>query len=151
MIYSLRMLDGNEHFFGEKHSPVECFCCGYCCVGYNPMVMEWEIERMAGHLALTASEFKREYIDQTLIGYLVRQTDKGCVFLNWQKDTSKGYCDIHNARPEACRDWVPSLWRRECLEGLARLGKNNGRILPAAEVYEDADQLQNFTRILGQA
>lgn len=151
MIYSLRMMDGREHSFGEEHSPIDCFCCGYCCIGYNPMVTEGEIERMAGHLSLSPVEFKDRYIDETLIGYLVRQTETGCVFLNWKKDLAKGYCDIHPARPDACRDWVPSLWRQECCEGLARLGGRNGRILPAKEVYEDGEQLQNFTRRLRRA
>ena len=150
MIYGLRLMDGSEHLFGEQRPPVECFCCGYCCVGYNPLVNDEEIGVMAEYLGISVREFKRRYIDETLIGYLIRQTREGCVFLEPDEVSGKAYCSIHPARPEVCRTWRPSLWRRECLTGLTQLENKCGRIMPAAFVFEGQEQLGEFISTLRQ-
>ncbi|MFC2021093.1 YkgJ family cysteine cluster protein [Chloroflexota bacterium] len=144
----LRTFDGQEYSFGEKSS-TDCFCCGYCCVGYNPLVTDEEIDVIAKYLKISASEFKHRYIKETLIGYLVLQTEKGCVFLKPEKDSAKAYCGIHPARPSPCRDWIPSLWRIECCEGLARLRKDS-RILLVDEIYENPEQIERFCASLTQ-
>ncbi|MFC1991291.1 YkgJ family cysteine cluster protein [Chloroflexota bacterium] len=139
----LRTVNGEEYSFGTQIQVIDCFCCGYCCVGYNPQVTDEEIDIMAGYLKISAGEFKSRYIEETLIGYMVRQTETGCVFLNPEENSEKAYCGIHPARPAPCRDWVPSLWRRECREGLARLQKDDS-ILLVDEMYENDEQRKRF-------
>jgi Fe-S-cluster containining protein len=66
-------------------------------------------------------------------GYLLKRTEKGCVFLARDGD-SKARCTIHPSRPEACREWTPSLSKPECLEGLAKL-KSRERIMLLDELF----------------
>ncbi len=146
---SLRMFNGEEYSIGEDSS-CDCFCCGYCCVGYNPRVTVEEIDVMAGYLKISGDEFRYHYIEETLVGSLVRQTETGCVFLNPEEKSAKAYCGIHPARPAACRDWIASLWRRECREGLIRLQKGDS-LLPVNQVYEDEAQREKFYSSLRQA
>ena len=150
MIAGLRTVTGEEYNFGTQIQVIECFRCGYCCVGYNPLVTGEEIDIMAKYLKISPDEFKRRYIKETLIGYLVEQTETGCVFLKPEKDSAKAYCEIHPARPSPCRDWTPSLWRRECCEGLAKLQADNGLLL-VSEIYEDDEQRERFYASLRQA
>ena len=107
----------------EEWTPIECFRCGVCCTGYNPQVVDEEIELMARHLSISVDEFISRYVSVTQIGYLLRQTEKGCVFLTREKDALKTSCSIYPFRPAACRDLLPSLSRRQCREGLARIKK----------------------------
>jgi len=148
MITGLRMMNGEEYTFGIESS-ADCFCCGYCCIGYNPLVTEEEIEAMACYLRMSSEEFKRRYIKETLIGYLVEQNEKGCLFLEPDNDSGKAYCKIHPARPSPCRDWTPSLWRPECCEGLAGLRKDEGLLL-ISEIYEDNTMRDKFCSSLKQ-
>jgi len=148
MITGLKMVNGAEYSLGEGSS-IDCFCCGYCCVGYNPLVTDEEIDTMARYLKISTTELKNRYIKETLIGYLVEQTETGCVFLTPEKESKKVYCEIHPARPSPCRDWVPSLWRSECCEGLAGLQKED-RLLLVAEVYENNEQRKKFSASLKQ-
>ena len=115
-------VDGQDVPEGEW-TPIECFRCGVCCTGYNPQVVDEEIELMARHLSISVDEFISRYVSVTQIGYLLRQTEKGCVFLTREKDALKTSCSIYPFRPAVCRDLVPSLSRRQCREGLARIKK----------------------------
>ncbi|MEE8413569.1 MAG: YkgJ family cysteine cluster protein [Dehalococcoidales bacterium] len=149
MITGLRMFNGEEYSFGTQMQELDCFCCGYCCVGYNPRVNDEEIAIMARYLKIGPDEFKSRYIQETLVGSLVRQTETGCVFLSTDKDSAKAYCGIHPARPTSCRDWIPSLWRRECCEGLAILQKSDS-LLKINQVYENDHQREKFCASLRQ-
>jgi Fe-S-cluster containining protein len=137
------MLNGQEYTFGEEKLPIECFRCGICCMGYYPQLSPEEVERMAGCLSIGVNEFISEYVQVTKIGYLLRQTENGCVFLTWEPDTHRASCSVHPFRPESCRNWQPSLFRRECREGLAKLQKNGG-IMLASDLYESPEQVDKF-------
>jgi len=153
----LRTVTGQEYSVSDERLPIECFRCGICCMGYYPQLSDEEIERLAGHLAISTEEFISEYVQVTKIGYLLRQTESGCVFLTWEKacpersrrDTPRALCSIHPFRPDACRNWVPSLFRRECKEGLAKLQKDNG-IMRVGEIYDTQEQLERFCASLRQ-
>ena len=116
-------VDGQDVPEGEW-TPIECFRCGICCTGYNPQVTDEEIEFMAGHLSISVDEFISRYVSVTQIGYLLRQTENGCVFLTREEDSLETSCSIYAFRPAVCRELVPSLSRRQCLEGLARFKKD---------------------------
>ena len=144
----LRTFDGKEYDIAEERQPIECFRCGICCMGYHPQLSEEEVERIARHLAISPSDFISRYVQVTQIGYLLRQTKTGCVFLTWEKDT-KALCSVHSFRPDACRNWEPTLFRRECKAGLTKIQEDNG-IMLASEIYDNQEQLERFCAALRQ-
>jgi len=144
---SLKTFTGEEYRPVGERMPIECFRCGICCQGYYPQLSHEEVARMAGNLKISPDEFISRYVQVTTIGYLLRQTKNGCVFLGWEKETPRSLCTVHSFRPDACRAWEPTLFRRECREGLARIQKDGG-IMLAGEVYEDPEQLERFCAAL---
>lgn len=145
---SLKTLEGSEYTPQEERVPIECFRCGICCEGYYPQLSPEELARMAGHMKLSSDEFIARYVQVTKIGYLLQQTKNGCVFLKWEEACSetgasrRALCSIHSFRPDACRNWEATLYRRECREGLSRIQKDG--IMPARAVYDDPEQLEQF-------
>ena len=113
-----KMQDGQEHSVGEALTPIECFRCGICCTRHQPPLSPEEVEAIARELGLSSSDFLSEYVQITVVGYLLRHT---------------AGCSIHPFRPEACRNWIASLSQRECQEGLKKL-KTQGKILKAPDI-----------------
>jgi Fe-S-cluster containining protein len=108
----------------EEKVPIKCFRCGICCTGYTPQLGFEEIESIAGNLSLSPQEFIRRYVVETQIGYLLRQTENGCIFLTREEGKFGALCSIYPYRPAACRDFVASLSVRQCREGLELLRKS---------------------------
>jgi Fe-S-cluster containining protein len=80
-----------------------------------------EAQRLAAALEVDWDKFIAGYTDRRWPGtesYLLRQNDGHCLFLQTGKDRRIGLCRIHQFRPADCRNWVPSLSKRECLKGL---------------------------------
>ena len=102
----------------EAAKSIDCFRCGLCCTRYQPRLTPREVERISKHLALPAEDFIARYAQVTAIGYLLRQSAKGCVFLIWEDGQTT--CGIYRVRPKACRDWTASLSQPECQQGLAK-------------------------------
>ena len=121
----LKTLASREHPAGKALPPVECFRCGVCCIRYQPQLTTEESETIATGLKISIDDFLSSYVQFTNIGYLLRRSERGCVFLSREKDDSGDSCAIYPFRPKICRDWVASLSRPECQEGLVRL-KNTG-------------------------
>ncbi len=130
----LKTFSGQEYSFGDNRSPIECFRCGICCIAYQPEVTIEEVKFIAEQFSMSADEFITRYVTVTHIGYLLRQTENGCVFLTWEKNPARASCNIYSFRPAPCRNWAPSLSRPECREGLAKLQVGN-RILLVSEIY----------------
>ncbi|MFC1948941.1 YkgJ family cysteine cluster protein [Chloroflexota bacterium] len=145
----IKTLSGQEYTVGDEWPPLECFRCGICCVGYQPQLTHEEVELMAKHLSMSADKFITEYVDVTQVGYLLRQTKDGCVFLSWEKGKSRSSCRIHSFRPAPCRNWQPSLARPQCREGLTRFQAGDGLLLPG-EIFEDQEQIEKFCSLLRQ-
>ena len=145
----LTMLDGSEHRvrLGKVPPPIECFRCGICCTHYQPMLDTEEIETTAQRLGLSFGDFLSRYAQLTVVGYLLRQTEKGCVFLTREDGETRASCRLYPFHPEVCRNWAPSLSRRECLEGLGRL-KTKGKIMLAKELYPSREALDRFYSVL---
>ena len=139
----LKTMDGDEHHVGEAEVSIECFRCGVCCLRYQPQLSPDEIETIAGELGLSPSDFLARYAQFTNVGYLIRQSERGCVFLTWEEDGTRANCNIHPFRPESCRSWTASLSRDECREGLARLKANN-KIMLARELYSSREAVARF-------
>lgn len=138
----LTTLEGQEYSPGDDKA-IECFRCGFCCIGYHPRLSVEEIKSMGENLRISPDEFISRYVQVTQIGYLLQQTEYGCVFLDWENNGTRARCAIHSFRPEACRNWTPSLLRSECRDGLMRLRKDE-KLLPAGDLYESQEQLEKF-------
>jgi len=139
----LRTLDGYEHRVGEMRPSIECFCCGICCTRYQPQLPPEEAEIIAKRLGMSTEDFLSRYAQLTNVGYLLRQSEKGCIFLIWEEDGARASCRIYPFRPEACQNWVPSLSRPECRDGLTRL-KAKGEIMLARELYPSQEAVDTF-------
>ncbi len=143
----LRTMDGQEHRIGDLQPPIECFRCGVCCLRYQPSLMSEEIETIAAGLGMPANDFLDKYAQLTYVGHLVKRAGDKCVFLVYEEGGDKASCRIHSFRPGACRNWVPSLSRRECQEGLTRL-KTKSKIMLANELYSSPKALDRFSENL---
>jgi len=98
---------------------IDCFRCGICCTRYQPQLTPQEVRRIAKSLSLSVDDFLARYAQATAIGYLLKQSAKGCVFLTWE--SGKTHCEIYRVRPKSCYDWTASPSQPECRQGLARL------------------------------
>ena len=143
------MMDGNGYRVGEEWPPIECFRCGICCTRYQPPIEPEEVETIARGLGLSPDDFLSEYVQITVAGYLLRRTEKGCVFLDWEEAEVTANCRIHPFRPEACRNWVPSLSRRECQEGLMRR-KTRDKIVLVQDIYSSPEEVERFNRMFSK-
>ena len=130
----LKMPDGQMYPVGAVESPIECFRCGLCCVRHQAILTDEDIQRLTENLAVSRDDFISRYVQATLAGYLLRHTKDGCIFLTWEEGGTRARCSIYSFRPECCREWMPSLSRPECREGLSRL-KGTDKILLVEEIH----------------
>jgi hypothetical protein len=121
---------------------VPCYRCGVCCERWQPLVGPAEAARLAAQLDLALPDFLARYArpypfaEET---YQLRERPEGgCVFLTNDYAGRSG-CAVHEARPQACRDWDASLLRRECRDGLQRLPADG---FAAVTLYDDPDDLR---------
>ena len=135
----IKTLEGRETTVAEQ-VPIPCFRCGVCCTCYQPPLTTEDIENIASALRISRSKCISKYAHKAPIkeGYLLKYSKKGCVFLAWDTD-GKARCTIHESRPEACREWIPSLSKPECLQGLARL-KSEGQIMLLEELFPSCEE-----------
>ena len=135
----LKTLEGKETTVAE-HVPIPCFRCGICCTCYQPPLTTKDIDIIASALEISRSRCISKYAHKAPIkeGYLLKYTKKGCVFLVWDAD-GKARCAIHESRPKACREWVPSLSKPECREGLTKL-KSKGQIMHPEELFPSSEE-----------
>ncbi len=106
---------------GIEPQVIPCLCCGTCCTKWQPPIDEGEIATIARALNMPVLEFYQKYIQEYPLKpgtYLLRRQGDACVFLKYQEE--KAVRTIYPFRPAACRNWTPSLSRRECQEGLKR-------------------------------
>jgi hypothetical protein len=130
----MKTSEGKEITITEQ-TPIPCFRCGICCTCYQAPLTSEDIDNIASALGISRSKCISRYALKVPIkeGYLLKRTERGCIFLAWDED-SKARCTIHPSRPEACREWTPSLSKPECLEGLAKL-KSRERIMLLDELF----------------
>ncbi|MEW6033731.1 MAG: YkgJ family cysteine cluster protein [Chloroflexota bacterium] len=110
---------------GFKHAgTVPCLQCGTCCSRWQAQVNAREIAAIAETMGVPLAEFYGQYIREYPVRpdtYLIRHKDGACVFL--RREGGRALCAIHSFKPEVCRAWKPSLARKECRDGLRRLGQ----------------------------
>jgi Fe-S-cluster containining protein len=107
----------------ESAFSTACFRCGECCTRYQVLLDESEIEQVAAYLGISSERLKADYTDPRwpVPGkFLLRHRDNGgCIFL--VHHGREALCSVHVAKPKPCRDWQPSISRKECSQGLARV------------------------------
>lgn len=107
----------------KPEHPSACFRCGECCTRYQVLLEPSEMQRIAGFLGINVEKLRAEYTDPRwpVPGkFLLKHRDNGgCIFLIHRG--KEALCAIHVAKPRACRDWSPSLSRKECTQGLSRV------------------------------
>lgn len=131
---TIKTMEGKEITITEQ-TPIPCFRCGICCTCYQPPLTPEDIENIASTLGTSRSKCISKYAVKVPIkeGYLLKQGKNGCVFLTWDTD-GRARCSIYSSRPKACREWIPSLSKPECLEGLSKL-KSEGQIMLLEELF----------------
>ena len=141
-----RVFDGEIGRFVEG-SAIPCHRCGVCCERWQPLVSTEEAARLAAFLRIGVEPFLDEYTSSYLFDdafRLLRRKGEGCVFLG-RDETGRSLCTVHPARPDACRDWIASLDRRECVGGLARFGAG---AVALTVVYPDEDERAMFAAVI---
>lgn len=147
----LRFLDGSGRVIEENRvaaPEIPCFRCGVCCVKWQPLLSPVEQRRLAQDIGVSLATFKRKYTRAYPVrrGWrqLITADHGGCVFLAYQGD--RAACSIHPVRPAVCRDWTPSLEKKECLSGLQTLA--TGGFLTLDALYNDPDDKGHFLETL---
>lgn len=100
-----------------------CFRCGVCCTKYNVRISFLEARRIADGLGISWRDFLSRYVSRDGANpesFLLRRKEKACIFLENTGDSNMSRCLIHAFKPSSCKEWNPSLYRRDCQEGLAR-------------------------------
>jgi Fe-S-cluster containining protein len=142
----LLMQDVTEHKVGDGLCEIECFRCGVCCARYRPKVTSKEMKRIARKLSMSIDAFSSTYVRAVPIkeAYILQNSADTCPFLRWDEKGAEATCSIHACRPEACRNWAPSLSRPECREGLAKL-KAGGELLLPNDMYKSGKDRQRLS------
>ncbi len=122
--------DLHEQVFEE----IDCLECANCCKTTSPTFYNRDIERLAKHLKITATEFIEQHLhideDQD---YVLNHAP--CPFLG-----TDHYCSVYDARPDACRQY-PHTNRRK-FHQILDLTLKNTFICPAA--YKVVKALQDI-------
>jgi len=139
----LKTSEGKEITIAEQ-APIPCLRCGICCTRYQPTLAPEDMDNIASALEISRAKCISRYAVKvpTKEGYLLKRTEKGCVFLAWDED-GRATCTIHPSRPKVCREWTPNLSRPECLEGLAKL-KSRGQIMLLDELFSSQKDRQDL-------
>lgn len=143
-----RSFDAQLGRFTDEEA-IPCFRCGVCCRRWQPLLGPTEAKRLAAFLGLTLESFLSQYARPYPLDderHQLLERDGGCIFLRFEEGLAG--CAVHEARPQACRDWDASLARRECLDGLRAPAGGDGPIVPIA-LYEEPDA-ETFVRHLRQ-
>ena len=142
MLLGLKTKDGDEFWLGSQAKPVPCFRCGLCCTDYLVKLCGQDIALLSRGLGTTKTALFRKYVKKTPVGPVLRQNGRECVFLSREGNGVTG-CSMYNFRPEVCRNYLPSLLRPDCQQGLQRLGKS-GKLLLPDEMYLSPDSAEGL-------
>jgi hypothetical protein len=118
--------DLNDQVFEE----IDCLQCANCCKTTGPLLLNKDIDRLAKELKMRPSIFAEKYlkIDEDN-DYVFKEMP--CQFLG-----SDHYCQVYQARPNACREY-PHTQQRDQLQKL-KITYENSLICPAvAKIVEE--------------
>jgi len=116
-----------DQLFHEQHDEVfeevDCLECANCCKTTSPIFRDADIERLAKHLRMKASEFTSKYL------HLDEEQDyvlnaAPCPFL-----ADDLYCTVYESRPKACREYPHT--DRKNMSQILNLTVKNTQVCPA--------------------
>jgi Fe-S-cluster containining protein len=122
--------------FHQAHTEVfactDCLQCANCCTTTGPLFTPKDIDRIAKHLRIKATDFIVKYlrVDEDN-DYVLQQVP--CAFLG-----TDNYCSIYDVRPKACRDYPHT--DREKQHQLFALTLKNVAVCPAVSKILDRVQ-----------
>jgi uncharacterized protein len=115
----------------------DCTACANCCREVSPTLSESDVERLAGHLGMSRSEFAWKYLKPAESTddnpWIMRE--RPCPFL---KDNR---CSVYEHRPTNCRDY-PYLDKPDFT---ARTLSMIGRLSECPVVFEVWEELKRAT------
>lgn len=107
----------------QAFEQIDCLQCANCCKTTGPLLLNKDIDRLAGAMKLRPADFTEKFlrIDEDR-DYVFKSMP--CPFL---KDDN--YCSVYESRPNACREY-PHTQQRDQLQKLP-LTYENSLICPA--------------------
>ncbi len=138
-----------EYGSGREGPTIVCFRCGECCTNYHVRLSLIEAQLIADGLGLAFDEWLDRYADKYWHqpeSFVLRQRNGVCIFLEYAKGSNKTRCLIHHVKPMVCREWTPSLYRRECREGLAKYWRLT--VSPSGQLEGAEEKLSDFYSFL---
>ncbi len=126
-----------DNLFHEEHqnvfNKIDCLDCANCCKTTSPIFRDKDINRLAKHLKIKASDFITTYLKiDTDNDYVLKQAP--CPFL-WLDDNK---CSVYEYRPLACREYPHT--NRKNMYQILELTKKNLDICPA--VCQIVDEIE---------
>ncbi len=107
----------------EVFESIDCLDCANCCKTTSPIFIQKDINRIAKHLRLKASEFEAKYLNRDdEYDFVLKQAP--CPFLD-----PDNKCSIYEVRPRACAEY-PHTNRKKMLQILPLTLKNT-EVCPA--------------------
>jgi hypothetical protein len=128
-----------------KELSIPCFQCGVCCTRYQVCLSLVEARQIVDELGCDWNAWLDRYVDQkwpATDSFLLRHYNGACVFLENNEESKKINCLIHHVKPAACRIWTPSLYCRECREGLAKFWQL--AVSPSGQLEGAEEKLRDF-------
>lgn len=108
----------------------DCLDCANCCKTIGPRLIEKDIERLAKHLKMKTSDFKKKYILTDDDGDFVFNKHP-CTFL-----LPDNYCMVYESRPKACREY-PHTNRKRFYQILDLSHKNCETCPVVFDIFEE--------------
>jgi Fe-S-cluster containining protein len=125
-------LDNRIH---EEHrrlfSSIDCLDCANCCKTTPALLLQEDMERIAGFLGISTSEFIKNYVEMDEDGDFVTNSTP-CPFLG-----EGNYCRIYEVRPASCREFPLTL--RPGQAAIMQINLANTAVCPA--VYRIFEKL----------
>lgn len=133
---------------GQGVSFIPCFRCGVCCKKYHARLSLAEAREIASKLGIAWSEFSDTYLENCwpeAQSFTIAHRNGTCIFLRYGESYGSS-CSIHAFKPLSCREWNPSLFRKECQEGLIKYWGLS--VSPSGRLEGTEDNLRDFQLLL---
>lgn len=117
----------------EAFSCIDCLQCANCCKTTGPLFTNKDIDRLARHFSMKASDFMAQYLRIDEDGDHVLKSVP-CPFLG-----ADNYCSVYESRPKACREYPHT--DRNKMHQILELTRKNVEVCPA--VFEITENLKN--------
>jgi len=139
--YDSHHVDTLVHALNDTITPkIDCTACGNCCRSLMINVTQPEVEKLAGHLNMSADKVKEKYVETSLMGDMIINRIP-CHFL------SGNTCSIYEHRFNECRDF-PGLHKTNFTSRLFATFMHYGR---CPIIYNVIEQLKIEVGFTNQA